>query len=291
MRPTPNARRAAGAALCALALAACASKGPPTTATAGGTPPPPTQWTLTWSDEFDGPAGASFDRTRWVADTGGSGWGNQEREYYTTRPENVALDGDGHLVITARAEPASSSLTCWYGACRYTSARLKTQGRFDQAYGRFEARIRIPRGQGLWPAFWMLGRDIDTVGWPRCGEIDVMENIGREPRTVHGTLHGPGYSGSGGIGGPYDLASAAFADDFHVFAVEWDPGVVRWLVDDKEYRRTTTADIPSGTTWVYDHPFFLLLNVAVGGGWPGDPDATTTFPQQMVVDYVRVYRR
>jgi beta-glucanase (GH16 family) len=294
MRPTPNARRAAGAALCALAFAACASKGPPTMTTSapsGGTPPPPTQWTLTWSDEFDGPAGASFDRTRWVADTGGGGWGNQEREFYTTRPENVALDGDGHLVITARAEPAGSSLACWYGACRYTSARLKTQGRFDQTYGRFEARIRIPRGQGLWPAFWMLGRDIDTVGWPRCGEIDVMENIGREPRTVHGTIHGPGYSGSGGIGGPYELASTAFADDFHVFAVEWEPGVIRWLVDDKEYRRTTSSDIPSGTTWVYDHPFFLLLNVAVGGGWPGDPDATTTFPQQMVVDYVRVYRR
>ncbi|MDP9204614.1 MAG: glycoside hydrolase family 16 protein [Gemmatimonadota bacterium] len=260
----------------------------------GTTPPidtPPQEWKLAWSDEFDGLAGAPVDGTRWVAETGGGGWGNQEREYYTTRPENVSLDGAGHLVITARAEPANSPYSCWYGVCRYTSARLKTKDRFEQTYGRFEARIRIPRGQGLWPAFWMLGNNIDPVGWPQCGEIDVMENIGREPAVVHGTMHGPGYSGANGIGGDYTLASGAFADDYHVFSVEWNTIEVRWLVDEREYRRTTPTNLPNGTTWVFDHPFFLLLNVAVGGAWPGDPDASTVFPQQMLVDYVHVYRQ
>ena len=258
------------------------------------TPPdssPPQDWKLTWSDEFDGPAGTLPDGAKWVTETGGQGWGNQEREYYTARAQNAALDGGGRLVITARAESLDSSYHCWYGPCLYTSARLKTQGRFEQAYGRFEARIRIPRGQGIWPAFWMLGSDIEQVGWPRCGEIDVMENIGREPGVVHGTTHGPGYSGAGGIGAPDSLASGSFADDYHVFAVEWAPGEIRWLVDQKEYRKITPANLPSGTTWVFDHPFFLLLNVAVGGGWPHDPDASTSFPQQMLVDYVRVYRR
>ena len=289
-------RTAALAAALTLA-AACGSGG-------GGSPPasnepqtpappqPPAAWTLAWSDEFDGPAGSAVDGTRWVADTGGQGWGNQEREYYTAGAANAALDGTGHLVITARAEPATTPYRCWYGACRFTSGRLKTQGKFEFTYGRAEARLRIPRGQGIWPAFWMLGGNIDQVGWPRSGEIDVMENIGREPATVHGTMHGPGYSGAGGIGSAYGLPTAgAFADEFHVFAVEWTTGQLRWLVDDHEYRTITTADLPSGTGWVFDHPFFLLLNVAVGGAWPGEPDATSTFPQQMVVDYVRVYRR
>ena len=154
--------------------------------------------TPVWQDEFDGPAGASFDRTKWVADTGGHGWGNQERQFYTTRTGNVALDGDGHLVITARAEP-TSSYECWYGRCLYTSTRLKTKGLFGQTYGRFEARIRVPCGQGIWPAFWMLGEDIDSVGWPQSGEIDIMEHIGRGPTVAYGTLHGPGYSGAEGI--------------------------------------------------------------------------------------------
>jgi beta-glucanase (GH16 family) len=256
--------------------------------TGDGTPP---AWTLAWNDEFDGAAGAPVDGTKWVTETGGDGWGNQEREYYTAGTANASLDGAGLLVITARAEPSSSPLQCWYGTCRYTSARLKTKGKFEPTYGRFEARIRIPRGQGIWPAFWMLGADVDKVGWPKSGEIDVMENIGREPAIVHGTMHGPGYSGGSGISGSYTLASGALADDFHVYAVEWTPGLVRWLIDEREYHRTTPANLPSGTTWVFDHPFFLLLNVAVGGGWPGDPDASSTYPQQMVVDYVRVYRR
>ena len=264
----------------ALVIAGCAAA-PSKTASGGD---------LIWSDEFDGAAGTPVDAARWVADTGGQGWGNQEREYYTLGNENAALDGAGHLVITARAEPPNSPRACWYGACRYTSARLLTRGRFETTYGRIEARIRIPRGQGIWPAFWMLGADIDQVGWPTSGEIDVMENIGREPAMVHGTLHGPGYSGDKGIGASHALPSGAFADDFHLFAVEWTPGEIRWLADGQEYRRTTPADLPAGAKWVFDHPFFLLLNVAVGGGWPGDPDASSTFPQQMLVDYVRVYR-
>lgn len=243
-----------------------------------------------WRDEFDGPPGASFDRAKWVADTGGHGFGNQERQFYTTRTENAALDGDGHLVITARAEPSSSTYQCWYGRCLYTSTRLKTKGLFAQSYGRFEARIRVPRGQGLWPAFWMLGANIDSLGWPQCGEIDILENIGREPAIAHGTLHGPGYAGAGGISGADTLSSAVYADDFHIFAVAWRPTEIRWFVDGRQYHRLTPADLPPGTKWVFDHPFFLLLNVAVGGSWPGDPDASTTFPQQMVVDYVRAYR-
>jgi beta-glucanase (GH16 family) len=246
---------------------------------------------LLWHDEFDGAAGSAVDAAKWVYDTGGQGSGNQERERYTAGSANAALDGNGNLVITAAAEPPATTDQCWYGACRYTSARLKSQGRFALAYGRFEARLRIPRGQGLWPAFWMLGSDISTVGWPQSGEIDVMENIGKEPTIVHGTMHGPGYSGGNGIGRADTLASGAFADSFHVYAVEWQPDTVRWYVDGALYHQATPANLPPGTQWVFNHPFFLLLNVAVGGGWPGDPDSTTTFPQQMTVDYVRVYRR
>ena len=273
----------------ALAIGACGSSDSPGPGTVTQPVPQP-QWTLAWSDEFDGTPGAPVDGTKWVAETGGQGWGNQEREYYTAGTDNASLDGAGHLVITARAEPPNTPYQCWYGACRYTSARLITKARFETMYGRFEARIRIPRGQGIWPAFWMLGSNIDAVGWPRCGEIDVMENIGREPNTIHGTMHGPGYSGGSGIGGSYELTAKPFADDFHVFVVEWSLNEIRWLVDDREYKRTSTGSLPLGATWAFDHPFFLLLNVAVGGAWPGDPDATTVFPQQMLVDYVRVYK-
>jgi beta-glucanase (GH16 family) len=270
----------------ALLFAACTSASPPADSPDGGGPQ---TWTLSWQDEFDGAAGAQPDTTHWVAEVGGGGWGNQEREFYTAG-ENAALDGAGHLVITARQEPPNSPRSCWYGSCRYTSARILTRGRFEPIYGRFEASIRIPRGQGLWPAFWLLGADIGTVGWPTCGELDVMENIGREPQMVHGTMHGPGYSGGNGIGASFTSATP-FADDFHVFAVEWESGAVRWYVDGKLYHEVTPSRLPTGARWVFDHPFFMLLNVAVGGSWPGDPDSSTTFPQQMLVDYVRVYRR
>jgi beta-glucanase (GH16 family) len=246
------------------------------------------QWALTWSDEFNGPEGAAVDASKWVTETGGNGWGNDELEYYTNRSQN-AYQHDGNLVIKVLPEKYTGA----DGVTRnYTSARLKTLGKFVQTYGRFEARIKIPRGQGIWPAFWMLGEDIDKPGWPACGEIDIMENIGKEPALVHGTIHGPGYSGAHGIGAPYGISDGkAVADDYHVFAVEWEPNAIRFYVDEHLYTTRTPADLPKGTKWVYDHPFFLLLNVAVGGGWPGSPDATSIFPQEMLVDYVRVYHR
>lgn len=245
-------------------------------------------WTQIWSDEFNAPDGSPADTTKWVTESGGNGWGNQELEYYTTRPENAFQQG-GNLVIKVLQEKYTGA----DGVARdYTSARLKTLGKFSQKYGRFEARIKIPQGQGIWPAFWMLGDDIGKVGWPKCGEIDTMENIGKEPATVHGTIHGPGYSGDKGIGSPYSLPpDQHFADDFHLYAVEWEPKAIRFYVDDHLYATHTPAELPKGTKWVYNHPFFLLLNVAVGGSWPGSPDATTVFPQAMLVDYVRVYKR
>ena len=275
-----------------LALAAGCRAAPLATAPpALPTPPTLPGWTLAWHDEFDAPAGTSFDPSRWVADTGGGGWGNDERQRYTTDAANVAHDGAGHLVITARPTAPDDASRCWYGRCRFTSARLKTQGRFAPTYGRVEARLRIPHGQGIWPAFWMLGEDLPRVGWPASGEIDVMENIGREPAVVHGTVHGPGYSGANGIGGADTLAHGALADAFHVYAVEWAPAEIRWFVDGRPYFRLTPAQLPAGARWVFDHPHFLLLNVAVGGRWPGEPDATTPLPQRMLVDWVRVWRR
>jgi len=248
--------------------------------------PTSSSWTLAWSDEFNAPNGSPVDSSKWVTETGGNGWGNHELEYYTARPQN-AYQQHGNLVIKVLAEKYTGS----DGVTRnYTSARLKTQGKFSQEYGRFEARIKIPRGQGIWPAFWMMGDQIDKAGWPTDGEIDVMENIGKEAAIVHGTIHGPGYSGDKGITAPYDLPPGqSFADDFHLF--EWEPKVIRFYVDDHLYATRTPAALPPGTKWIYDHPFFLLLNIAVGGDWPGNPDVSSPFPQSMLVDYVRVYRR
>lgn len=248
----------------------------------------PTVWSLVWDEEFNGTDGSGVDPSKWTAETGGNGWGNNELETYTSSTKNASLS-NGTLVIKAIKETIKGT----DGITRdYTSARLKTQAKFELAYGRFEARARIPYGQGLWPAFWMLGNDISTSGWPTCGEIDIMENIGREPSTVHGTMHGPGYSGASGIGAAYSLpAGKNFSDDFHTFAVEWEPNVARFYVDGILYQTRTPADLPTGAKWVFDHPFFILLNVAVGGFWPGSPDQTTIFPQTMQVDYVRVYQR
>jgi beta-glucanase (GH16 family) len=234
-------------------------------------------WVLDWSDEFDGSA---LDRTKWVEETGGHGFGNNEMQYYTAGSRNVRV-ADGMLAIEARREEREGK--------HYTSARLKTAGLMERTYGRYEARIRIPRGQGIWPAFWLLGADCASTGWPRCGEIDIMENIGKEPGIVHGTLHGPGFSGDKAFGGPSSLASGAYADDFHVYAVEWEPREIRWYRDGILYH-SARPELVKGE-WVFGHPFFVLLNLAVGGYWPGYPDATTSFPQRMLVDYVRVYRR
>ncbi|MFD5935899.1 ricin-type beta-trefoil lectin domain protein [Streptomyces sp. NPDC060333] len=292
MPPRTTSLRAT--ALCALALLCWSAVTAPSTA-AGETPAPApasaapaavTAAAAGFSDTFDGPAGTAPDPAKWQTETGDN-VNNHERQYYTAGNANAALDGQGHLVITARREnPANHS--CWYGRCEYTSARLNTAGRFTRTYGHVEARLKVPRGQGMWPAFWMLGNDIGQVGWPASGEIDVMENVGFEPSTIHGTLHGPGYSGSGGIGAAYTLPGGqAFADAFHTFAVDWAPDSVTWSVDGTVYQRRTPADL-GGRAWAFNKPFFLILNLAVGGYWPGDPDAGTAFPQQLVVDHVRV---
>ncbi|WP_159665295.1 RICIN domain-containing protein [Streptomyces mexicanus] len=277
-------RRCLLAALSAL-LAGSALAGPAQAAGSGTTSASAAAVT-TFSDTFDGPAGAAVDSSKWQLETGDN-VNNHERQYYTSGTKNAALDGQGHLVITARREnPANYQ--CWYGTCQYTSARLNTSGKFAAQYGHVEARMKIPRGQGMWPAFWMLGTDLGQVGWPNSGEIDVMENVGFEPSTVHGTIHGPGYSGSAGIGAPYSLPNGqAFADAFHTFAVDWAPDSISWSVDGTVYQRRPPADL-GGKTWVFNKPFFLILNLAVGGYWPGDPDASTSFPQQLVVDSVSV---
>jgi beta-glucanase (GH16 family) len=250
----------------------------------------PADWVLVWSDEFDrdGPP----DSQKWTLAVGGDGWGNQELQYYTDRsPDNVAVEA-GHLTLRARRE----SYTGADGVTRmFTSARLHTQHRFSTTYGRIEARIKLPAGQGLWPAFWMLGDNFSEVGWPTCGEIDIMEHVGSEPGIVHAAVHGPGYAQQRNlthVSTAYSLPQGQrFADDFHQFAIEWDPGVVRFYVDQFLYSIVTESSLPPGATWAFDHAFFLLLNVAVGGEWPGPPDASTTFPQVMQVDYVRVYKR
>jgi beta-glucanase (GH16 family) len=245
---------------------------------ATSTTPTPTSSAQSWADEFDGPANTLPDPAKWTYDLGNNnGWGNQELESYTNLVQNVRLDGTGHLVIHVDRNGSS-----------YASARIKTQGLFSAKSGRIESRIRLPFGQGIWPAFWMLGTNITTVGWPQCGEIDVMENVGREPSINHGSVHGPGYSGGNSVSGLYTLNASRFADDFHVFAIQWAPQSISFFVDGVSYKTVTPASLPSGASWVFDNPFFLILNVAVGGNFPGSPDGTTQFPQEMIVDYVRV---
>lgn len=235
-------------------------------------------WQLTWSDEFNGTAGQLPDAAKWTFDlgTGQNGWGNSELQSYTNNPANISLDDNGNLVITAIREG------------NFTSARIKTQGLFAQKYGRFEARIKTPYGPGLWPAFWMLGENIETTPWPQCGEIDIMELRGQEPHIIHGTIHGPGYSGGNPISKAYALTNSRFDTDFHIFAIEWDADKIDFFVDDYLYQRIEKSDVPG--QWVYDQPFFILLNVAVGGNYVGFPTAQTPFPQKMVIDYVRVYQ-
>lgn len=246
--------------------------------------------TLTWSDEFNGPSGQVPDASKWKYDSGGDGWGNQELEYYTSSASNAALDGNGNLVITARRENPDN-YKCWNGQCQYTSARLNSAGKFSQQYGAFEARIKIPTGKGVWPAFWLLGDNIGQVQWPQCGEIDIMENIGSVPLTIYGTLHGPGYSGAGGLTNAYTQSNnQPFTNDFHVYRVDWTENSVAFSVDGNQYATKTSADT-HGNKWVFDHTFFIILNLAIGGGFPGSPDQSTVFPQSMVIDYVRVYSK
>ncbi len=235
---------------------------------------------LIWQDEFEGDAGELPDPTKWQFDIG-TDWGNNQLEFDTNHPRNVSLDGEGHLAITALEEA--------YEGQSYTSGRIKTKGLFEQMYGRIEAKIKLPVGQGIWPAFWMLGNDFGPVDWPHCGEIDIMEYRGQEPRVLIGSVHGPGYAGNNPISTRHELAQGGFHLGFHVFAIDWDESGITWQVDGFTYFMVTPADLPPGTAWVFDHPFFFLLNVAVGGHWVGDPDETTVFPQSMLVDWVRVY--
>lgn len=240
-------------------------------------------WRLVWSDEFKQPDGSAPDPQKWAYDTGGNGWGNEELEYYTSRTNNVRIEG-GKLVIEARKEGFENR--------NYTSGRLTTLKKFSATYGRFEARIKIPYGQGVWPAFWLLGTNLVSVGWPACGEIDIMENVGNEPGTVHGTVHGPGHSGAYSVGGPSTLPrGAALAKDYHNFAVECEPNRITWYLDGNAYFTVTPSNLPKNSPWIFNKPKFLILNLAIGGKWPGNPDATTRFPQRMIVEYVRVYER
>jgi beta-glucanase (GH16 family) len=240
--------------------------------------------TLAWSDEFDGPSGSPPAPATWQPQTGGHGWGNRELQYYTAGTENASLDGAGHLAIVVdRPAPQDRER---YGGCGYTSARLTTSGRRTVRYGVVQARMKIPAGQGMWPAFWMMGQDVDQVGWPRCGEIDVMENFGRNPRMVYGAAHGPGYTGADITAS--HRARTSLASEFHVYSVVWEPGRIRWYLDGQRYATVTSADL-GGRPWAFDHDFFLLVNVAVGGNPSVTPGPSVTFPQRLLIDYVRVY--
>lgn len=245
---------------------------------------PPANAAVTWADEFNAPAGSGVDGGKWNMEVGNNNGNNREHQWYQSGTSNAAHDGQGNLVITAKKENPGN-YNCWYGRCQYTSARINTANKFTQTYGRFEARMKMPRGKGIWPAFWMLGADINTGNpWPGSGEIDIMEFLGHQTNTVYGTIHGPGYSGAGGKSHAYNGPN--FSDGFHNFAVDWKPGEITWSVDGNVYARNTPTDV-NGNPWVFNKPFFIIINLAVGGEWPGYPDASTTFPQQLVIDWVR----
>lgn len=275
-----HATRLAALLLAPALLAGTAACKSPAALVTSAPPAPPGQ--LVWADEFNGPAGSLPASANWGFDVG-TDWGNAQLEYDTARPANVSLDGQGNLAITARVES--------YQGAGYTSGRINTAGKFSRAGGRFEARMKMPTGRGLWPAFWLLGADIATNPWPNCGEIDIMEYRGQEPGVVHGSLHGPGYSGGNARTRAFELPNGGrFDTDFHVFAVEWKTNQITWSVDGKPFAAVTPSNLPAGTSWVFDHPFFVILNLAVGGNYVGPPDASTVFPQTLLVDYVRVYQ-
>lgn len=286
--------------LLCLSLSACGSS---------DTVSSPQRWVLTMADEFDGEDGSAPSSELWEIETGygSDGWGNDEWQLYTSSSDNVrverkraedgSLEDDGYLVITAQCDAE----TCGKRDGTITSGRIKTQRLFQQKHGRFEARIKLPEGAGYWPAFWMLGANIEEVSWPDCGEIDIMENVGRRPEQIFGTVHGPGYSAGESIGSEFDLPEGeTFADDFHVFAVEWDPSRISFWVDGEVqdgvvvggevYNIISSSRILNEGEWVFNNEFFLLLNLAVGGtvgGSVGDG----IFPGEVLVDYVRVYER
>ena len=280
------------------------ARGRPTAAHSTHTIPKPTQATrtlimagtqytkLVFSDQFIGPAGTPPSASNWIHDLGAYGAPDNELQTYTDSPANASADGHGDLAIVARRQTATGT----DGLTRnYTSARLETQGLFSAKYGLIEARMKIPAGTGLWSAFWMLGNSVTTVGWPASGEIDVMETLGQDPLTVRATIHGPttshGPSGRSGYsrGMNFDSASS-LASGFHVYGVSWSPNSVTWLLDGTPYATVTPADLAPGQTWVFNQPFHLLLNLAVGGNWDGLPNLSTPFPATLLVNWVRVYR-
>lgn len=235
---------------------------------------------LVTQDEFETEGAPNPELWGYDIGTGSNGWGNNELQYYTDRTENVTVQ-NGYLIITAIKES--------YKGSGYTSARLLTKNKFDQAYGRFETRMRLPWGQGIWPAFWMLGADIDSNPWPAAGEIDIMEFRGQEPTIVLGSVHGPGYSGGEAITKSYTLKNDRFDTGFHVFGIEWGPDYINYYVDNVLYNQITPEDVPG--EWVFNKPFYILVNLAVGGSFVGSPNSETVFPQTMLVDYVRVYKK
>ncbi|MEL6347561.1 MAG: glycoside hydrolase family 16 protein [Myxococcota bacterium] len=241
------------------------------------------RWELVWNDEFNGAADTLPNAANWDYDigTGDNGWGNNELQYYTNSVDNVSMNGDGFLAITGKREVIEDS--------QWTSARIVTQDKFEFLYGRVEARIKLPFGTGLWPAFWMLGYDIDDISWPFCGEIDVMENFARSATEISGTIHGPGYSAGDAFGAEYEFPEGEDVTGFHVYRVDWDPEHIAWYVDDVLYHTAHPGDVNGG--WVFDHPFFLLLNLAIGGNPVEAPDESTPDSNEMLVDWVRVYQR
>lgn len=236
---------------------------------------------VTMQDEFDTDGAPNSSIWGYDIGTGQNGWGNQELQYYTDRPENVTVN-NGVMVITARQEVFQGS--------SYTSARLLTKDKFSQTYGRFEARIRVPYGQGIWPAFWMLGvQDSPNEIWPGIGEIDIMEMRGQDPTKLIGSVHGPGYSAGQAISKEYVFQNDRLDTGFHIYGIEWGPDYINHYVDDVLYNQITPEDLPEGSEWVFNNDFYILINMAVGGNFVGSPNAETVFPQTMLVDYVRVY--
>lgn len=236
--------------------------------------------TLVWSDEF---SGSAIDASAWNFEigNGSGGWGNNELEYYTNSSKN-AFVSNGNLIIEARKEAI--------GGFNYSSARMTTQGKKTFTYGRVDIRAKLPKGKGIWPALWMLGSNINTVGWPASGEIDIMELLGHEPAKSYGTLHyGASSASHGSKGTSYTLSSGSFNEQFHVFSMEWKQDQIQLFVDNNLFLTVNKADLGTAP-YPFNAPFFFIFNVAVGGNWPGSPDATTTYPQRMIVDYVRVFQ-
>jgi len=239
-----------------------------------------TSGTLKWSDEFNQAVGSKPDASKWTYDLGAGGWGNNELETYTSDAANASVVYDPDAT-----DGKALAITAIKTSTGYTSARIKTQGLFSTTCGRIEARLKLPRGKGIWPAFWMLGDNITSVGWPKCGELDIMEYLGHETGKIYGTLHGSGYD----IGGNFTFSGVDPSYLYYTYGIQWSPGVVKWFINGYNYCTVKQSQLAAGQTWAFDLPEFIILNLAVGGNWPGNPDATTVFPQTYYVDYVRVY--